>query len=129
MTGMARIGRLSGAALLLATLFGCGHDDCGDEPLCPVPMAVTVRVRSTAGGAVPALSLTFLGTRAGGGPCTVGETATLCYVPGTAGTYEFRLTAPGFKDETLTVRVDGTQPACGCPKVATQNVDVILTPA
>jgi hypothetical protein len=58
-----------------------------------------------------------------------GESASSCFEPGVPGTYNLRLTAPGFQDATLRVVVPGTTPECGCPTVQAQQVSVVLTPS
>ena len=114
----------------LVWLTACRHpteSDCVHVP-CPLPSAIMLTVTSAAGGPVPDLTLTVAGSVSSTGPCSVGPSAASCFVLGTAGTYDLQLTAPGFQNKTLSVTVAGTSPACGCPSVQTQHVDVVLTP-
>ena len=114
----------------LVWLTACQHpteSDCMQVP-CPLPFAITLTVSSAAGGPVPDLTLTVTGRVSSTGPCSVGPSATSCLVAGTAGTYDLQLAAAGFQDKTLSVTVAGSSPACGCPSVQTQHVDVVLTP-
>ena len=53
-----------------------------------------------------------------------------CQISGGSGTYTIEVRAPGFQTVTRTVVVpDAVVPKCGCPRPATQAVDVQLTPA
>jgi hypothetical protein len=127
---VARGFRRNSLAVLVGVSAGCGYTqpDCVRVP-CALPIAVMVSVTSAAGGPVPGLTLTFSGAASGSGPCTVGPSAATCVVPGTAGTYGLRLTAAGFQDRTLTVTVQGSTPACGCPSVQTERLAVVLDPS
>jgi hypothetical protein len=107
----------------------CSHGteaDCVALP-CPMPIAVILTVTSTDGGPVPSLTMTISGATSGSGPCTVGQSATTCGVPGTAGTYDIQLSAPGFQGKALTVAVEGTNPRCACPTVQAQRLNVALS--
>jgi hypothetical protein len=122
---------LVGLTLLVCIGAGCSHQaepDCVARP-CPMPMAIVLSVTSAMGGPVPRLTLTYSGVASGSGQCGAGESATSCVVPGMPGTYELRLTAAGFQDKALSVTVQGSTPACGCPSVQTQQLDVVLTPS
>ncbi len=122
---------LASLALLAFVGTGCGQQtepDCIVHP-CPPPMAIFVSVRSAAGGPVGGLTVRFSGASSGSTQCTVGESASSCYVSGMAGTYDLQLTAAGFKDQVLSVVVPGiTPPPCGCTFVDTQQVSVVMTP-
>ena len=105
---------------------GTGKPDCVAMP-CPMPMAVILTVEAAGGGAVPDLTMTVSGATSATGPCTVGTSDTTCYVPGTAGTYAIRLTAPGFQEKVVSVTVSGTEPPCGCASVQTERASVVLS--
>jgi hypothetical protein len=126
MTGVGRA--LAILALLVGISAGCTQPDCIMPP-CPMPIAIRVTVTSAAGGPVPGLTMTVSGSVSSSGPCATGESASSCFEPGVPGTYNLRLTAPGFQDATLRVVVPGTTPECGCPTVQTQQVSVVLTPS
>jgi hypothetical protein len=123
-----RIGAVGAVAFAAGASIGCGltHPDCAHPP-CPLPMAVSVTATSAAGGPVADLSVKVLAP-GGNGFCTVGATATTCFVPGTAGRYTLEFTAPGFEQKTVTVTVGGETPECGCSRVDTQQISVVLTP-
>jgi hypothetical protein len=117
--------------LLACAGVGCGSEtepDCAIAP-CPVPMAVILSVTSAAGGPVAGLSMTVSGAASGSGPCSAGDSATLCTVPGMPGTYDVRLTASGFQEKALSVTVEGSSPPCACTSVQTQRLSVVLTPS
>jgi hypothetical protein len=122
---------LASLGLLLCLSAGCSNHptqpDC-QIPVCPLPMAILLSVTSTSDDPVPGLTLTVSGAASGSTQCTVGESATSCYVPGMPGMYNLHLTAAGFQDETLSVAVSGTTPPCGCTSVQTQRVRLLLTP-
>ena len=123
--------RFGAVTALAAVIAACNHDsqpDCLSLP-CPLPLAITLNVTSAAGGPVAGVALTVAGALTGTGSCTQGNATTTCIVPGASGNYDLRLTAPGFVDKTISVAVTGTTPACGCPKVDPQSLDVVLTPA
>ena len=129
-TAASRLGRAR-LALLLGVCAGCGgstQPDCVRPP-CALPLAIRLSVTSAAGGPVPGLTLTFSGAASGSASCTVGQSATSCIVPGSAGTYELRLTASGFQEKTLTVAAQGSTPPCGCPLVTTEERNVVVDPS
>ena len=92
-----------------------------------MPMAVVLTVTTPSGGAVPDLTMTVSGAASVAGPCNVGDSNTTCYVPGTAGTYAVRLSAPGFQEKVVSVTVTGSNPPCGCPSVQTEQASVVLS--
>jgi len=114
--------------VLVMSVAACDHEnepDCRPLP-CPLPIAITVTVTSSAGGPVSGLSVAVSGAVTGSGFCRVDAAATVCMVPGGPGTYNLRLTAPGFQENTVSVTVpDNTQP-CGCTVGQHQDVAVIL---
>ena len=117
-------------SLLVCAGAGCGHatqPDCVAVP-CPIPMAIMLSVTSQAGGSVPGLTVTISGSASGAAQCTAGASVTSCAVLGTAGTYNLFLSAAGFQDQSLSVVVPGSTPACGCPTVQALQVSAVLTP-
>jgi len=85
---------------------------------------VTVTAGTT-GAPVPGVSIAFTGPSIGGGPCPESK----CVVPGTAGTYELDLSAPGYQTVHQSVVVSGTNPECGCPTAETQHLSIALPSA
>jgi hypothetical protein len=62
-------------------------------------------------------------------PCPPGPTA-VCYVGGTAGTYQLQIGAPGFQTVTKSVDVAAkATPKCGCPSNDIVSLDIALVPA
>lgn len=121
---------LASLAGLLCLTGACRHPTESDcvRPPCPLPFAIMLTATSAAGGPVAGLTLTFSGAAVGSGQCLADQSVTSCLVPGYPGTYNLKLVAPAFEDKTLNVKVTGTTPACGCSSVATQHVNVVLTP-
>ncbi|MFI5311762.1 MAG: hypothetical protein ACHQQ3_11040 [Gemmatimonadales bacterium] len=106
----------------------CGRDSgaaCLALP-CPLPLAVYVTVTSSASSG-PVTGAFVLERSPGIStpiPCN-----TTCIVPGTAGTYQLDIGAPGFTTVHLAVQVRGTSKPCGCDTVEPEHVDVALVPA
>jgi hypothetical protein len=129
---MARRGRqVASVVLLVCAGIGCSRGtepDCQIPP-CPVPMAIVLSVTSAAGGPAADVTMTVSGAASGSGPCSPGDSATLCIVTGMPGTYNVRLTAPGFEGKALSVTVEGSSPPCGCTSVQTQRLSVVLEPS
>lgn len=94
-----------------------------------MPFAVIVTVTSAA--SQPLSGGVFVKATAPGtadAACPPGPTA-VCYVPGTAETYQLQIGATGFQTVTKTVEVTGKDsPRCGCPTVNTVHLDVALAP-
>src|SRR6266496_4995685 len=95
-------------AWLLLLAWAAGSCSRGTEPdcialPCPMPMAAVLTVTSSKGGPVPELTMTVSGPVSTSGPCTVGESATTCVLPGLSGSYSVRLTSPGFQEKALSV--------------------------
>jgi metal-sulfur cluster biosynthetic enzyme len=84
-------------------------------------------VTATAGGPVAGVIVQVSGAATGTASCSMGTTASTCYLPGVAGTYNLEVTASGFQTTQRTVTVEGTSPECGCPTVLTQHLDIVLT--
>jgi hypothetical protein len=108
---------------LHAALTGCAGHECLQPP-CPLPLAITVTVTDAAtGGPLNGATLHVSGATTATIPCN-----TLCYVPGTAGTYVLEVGAPGFQSRRLTLAVEGTTPECGCPTVVAQSLNIAMSP-
>ena len=60
--------------------------------------------------------------------CNQGSAANMCMMLGGPGTYDIRITAPGYQAVEQSIVVHGTNPDCGCPKVSTETVDIVLSP-
>ena len=126
---MAR--RLAVTVVLAMSIAACDHEtepDCLQVP-CPLPIAITVTVTSSAGGPVSGLTAAVSGAVTGSGFCRVDAAATVCMVPGGPGTYNLRLTAPGFQEYTVSVTVPGSTPPCGCTVGQHQDLAVVLSPS
>jgi hypothetical protein len=116
---------------LLTALAACSHPtrpDCLALP-CALPLAITISVTSATGGPVTGVSVALSGAVTGSASCNVGTSATLCYVPGTAGTYNIQVAAAGFQTVSQSLTVEGSTPPCGCPSVQARQIDVVLTPS
>jgi hypothetical protein len=50
----------------------------------------------------------------------------MCIVPGGAGTYDVRVSAPGFQAVGQSIVVTGSSPACGCGSVDTRMLTIVL---
>ena len=60
-------------------------------------------------------------------PCVTGSQANVCMVPGSARTYDVRITAPGYQPATQSIVVTGHSVDCGCGGVDTRMVTIALT--
>jgi hypothetical protein len=101
----------------------CSHD-CLALP-CALPIAITISVTGgTSGASLDGVTVQVTGAAVTSMPCN-----TICRVPGTAGTYNLDVTAPGFVPVRRTLVVQGTNPSCGCPTTVTENVAIALVPA
>jgi hypothetical protein len=120
-----------GVTVVLVSCIGCSEPTEPDclRPPCPLPIAIVVRVSSASGGPVPGLTLTLSGAASGSAQCNADAATTSCIVPGTPGRYDLLFAAPEFAPKTLSVTVQGSTPACGCPSVQQQDVVVVLTPS
>jgi hypothetical protein len=125
--------RCSALLLFLSAVTGCSgrgpsnRPDCIPPP-CPLPVAVVLNVSSMTGGPVAALSMSVSGAVVGSGSCSVAESVTVCSLGGGPGTYNIRLTAPGFEEKELSITVTGNTPACACTTVVTQELSVVVSP-
>ena len=102
-------------------LTACGKEGCLPLP-CPMPLALTINVTGgTAGAPVDGAVVQVSGALLATIPCP-----STCRVPGTAGTYNLDVTAPGFEMARRTVTVQGTTPSCGCPTVVPETLAIVL---
>jgi hypothetical protein len=110
---------------LAASLASC-REDC--VATCALPVAVIVHV--TAGGVPGPVNGAFvrsLGPVAGPEGCVAEQPASICIVPGHAGTYDIEVGAPGFQTTRRTVVVQGAAAeGCLCPTADTVRIDVSL---
>jgi hypothetical protein len=60
--------------------------------------------------------------------CNTGSLANMCIVFGGAGTYEVRVSAPGFQAVEQSIVVTGSDRACGCGSVDTRMLTISLAP-
>jgi hypothetical protein len=124
--------KMKRAVVLLGLLASaCGMDGAERNcipPPCPIPLAITVDVTSSAGGAVAGTVLRLTGRATGTAPCETGASTTTCRVPGDPGTYDLELSAPGFETARRSVTVSGTTPDCGCTTIVPVHLDVVLAP-
>lgn len=119
--------RFLGLAVVSVAVSACGSgsSECFMPP-CAIPLAISVDVSASTGGALTDVTIQVSGAANGTSPCNTNGNATTCYVPGTSGTYEVAVLAPGFQAARRTVTVSGTTPACGCPTVVTQHLAIVL---
>jgi hypothetical protein len=124
--------RLTAAAVLAVSVAigaGCSNSRAACIlPPCALPIAIEMSVTSAAGGPVEGLTVRISGAAMGTGSCSAAAAATMCFVPGVAGTYVLDLVATGFQPAQRTVTVPGTTPECGCPTVERVHLDVVLSP-
>jgi hypothetical protein len=108
-----------------------GAPRCAPEcvhPPCPPPRAIIISVTSASGEPITSASAEVTGT-ANAIPCQAGSLSNMCIVFGNAGTYQVRVTAPGFQSVTASVVVASSTPACGCGTVDTRIVTIALPAA
>jgi hypothetical protein len=111
-------------SLLLLPLVACGGAaaDCLTVP-CPQPVAISLTIASTvAGGGVPVATVDVSGAVRASFSCSA-----TCPIPGSAGTYQIAVSAPGFASVERSVQVPGTNPTCGCATTVLQNVTITLS--
>ena len=112
-----------GVAALGVASASCSHE-CLALP-CALPIAITISVTAgTSGASLDGVTVQVTGAAVTSMPCR-----SPCRVPGTAGTYNLDVTAPGFVPVRRAVVVQGTNPSCGCPTVVTESVAIALVPA
>jgi hypothetical protein len=122
-------------ALVALMLIGIGaglascdksENECLALP-CPMPLAIQIGVTAADGGSVDGVIVAVSGAATGTASCSAGTTATTCYVPGVAGTYNLDIAASGFQATQRSVTVGGMTPECGCPTVVTVHLQVALS--
>jgi hypothetical protein len=100
----------------------CGEAECIIPPCAP-PLALEVTVIAEGTGTpVSGVSIAVTGVVTGGGPCSEAK----CLVLGGAGTYEFDVSAAGYRTIHQSAVVHGSNPECGCPTVDTERLTVAL---
>ena len=125
----APIVRLLGAGVLGLLLTSCGND-CAGRASCIPTWAVNVVISASPnGGPVNDAVVRVSGAASATVPCSAQANETVCMVWGTAGTYTVQVSAPGFQSAQRTVAVREAMGECGCVIVATQRVDIALTPS
>jgi hypothetical protein len=92
-----------------------------------MPIAITINVTAAAtGGPVTGAFLEDVFA----GVVNTSLCTPTCFVPGTAGTYQLTVGAPGFQTVQRTVTVRGSPPTdCDCGTAVTEHLDVALVPS
>lgn len=85
-------------------------------------------VTSTSGEPIRGASAEVSGI-SGAIPCVFGAESNVCRVPGSAGTYDVRITAAGYQPATQSIAVTGHSGGCGCGTVDSRTVTIALTAA
>jgi hypothetical protein len=113
-----------GGVLLAAA--GCGGD-CLQIP-CPQPLAVEAVVTSATGLSLTGLLVDVSTPTIARIPCN--DALGRCTVPGSAGSYTLRFSAPGHQalQRNVTVARVRAEGSCGCEGVTTQQLQVTLVP-
>lgn len=114
----------SGLIVLSVFAAACGRAECFTVP-CPQPLAISVSVVSNTDESVVPGAI----VETSGGAISSQACQGTCVVPGYAGTYNVKVTAPSFKELDTTLVVTGTTPSCGCPTVDERRLVVKLLPA
>jgi hypothetical protein len=120
---------------LLAFTFiatACSADGTCVVPPCALSIAVTVIVTSASvSQPLPAgvfLTFTLNGT-SGNGFCSSRDQTAICELPGSGGTYQIAIGAPGFQTQSRTANVTAPSPQkCGCALAETQHFEIALAP-
>ncbi len=124
-----------GTIALLVTSLSAALTDCGMSEghvfcaPCPMPVAVEVNATADTGGPVSGLAIWVTGSASGSFTCSMGTTATTCYMGGSPGTYYLQVVAAGFQTTSRTVEVKGswTPGPCPCPRVVTERLHLVLS--
>jgi len=105
----------------------CSSPECVHPP-CALPTAIIISVTSAAGEPITGASAEVSGavTITPALTCNTGSLANMCRVFGGIGTYDVRVSAPGFQAVEQSIVVTGTQSACGCGSVDTRMVTIVL---
>jgi hypothetical protein len=120
---------LVGATAVIAL----GASDCSSQcvsPPCALPRALLISVTSAAGEPITGASAEVSGAVSitPALKCNTGSLQNMCIVGGGAGTYDVRVSAPGFQAVEQSIVVTGSQPLCGCGSVDTRMVTIALAP-
>jgi len=115
--------------VLLSSLAAACSSDCVPEP-CAFPDAAEISVTaSNAATGIPGLIAAITGAVTTTATCSSTGSVTLCRVPGYAGDYHAKLSAPGFQTQDVNFTVTGASSGCSCPRVDLQHVSVVMQPS
>jgi len=119
----SRVARLPFAALALSAI-ACGDAvNCVSSP-CPLMFALSIAITSSVSSGGITGSFVQITGSSSPIPCS-----TSCMVPGSAGTYEVDIGAPGFQTVHRSVTVTGSSAGCGtCGFPDTQHLAIVLVP-
>lgn len=115
--------RLRRLMCLLAAMACSGSSEPCVRPPCALPPALNVSVKSRTTGAPVTVTLDVSGATVTSLSCDGS-----CLVPGSAGTYHIKMSAPGYATAETDVKVNGTFPDCGCPSADPVSLTMLLTP-
>ena len=113
-----------GVIVLSVLAAACGGAECFAVP-CAQPLALSVSVVSNVDESVVPGAV----VETSGGTISSQACQGTCVVPGSAGTYNVKVTAPSFKELDTVLVVTGTTPSCGCPTVDERRLVVKLLPS
>ena len=117
--------------VLAATVMALGANDCSPRCVpvpCAPPRALLISVMSAAGEPITGASAEVSGAVSitPALKCNTGSLQNMCIVGGGAGTYDVRVSAPGFQAVEQSIVVTGTQSVCDCGTVDTRMVTIVL---
>jgi hypothetical protein len=119
--------RFPHVAFLALIAIACKGDAPCIVPPCGLFTAISVTVTAgTSSAAVPG-AFVHLPQISPDPQCTQAPGST-CLIPGSIGTYELDIGAPGYQTVHRTVTVTGQRATCGCDRVDKQNLSVALSP-
>ena len=119
-------------AMLLAAVLGFAASRCSSSspcvhPPCPLPRALLINVTSLGGEAITGATAAISGPLTSPAiPCNAGSLGNMCIVNGYGGTYDIRVSAPGYQTVAQTIIVTGNNPECGCQTADTRMVTIAL---
>ena len=111
------------------TLASCGEDHACLALPCAMPAAVEVRITWASGDPVAGATVRVTGATTTTVICNGGALGNMCVVPGVGGSYQLEVGASGYQTTRRSVTVVGSTPACGCPQVQTEHLDLVLVRA